>query len=644
MQEGIFYPLKKVKSGKILNRMYRLKKAETTLKATWKTFERQKHLLSEDVKKLFEFNLLELKKAYLSKDRELAKKYAKEVEFLHKTYLKKNPIRNFFEFSFALLFALAVAILIRQSSFELYEIPTGSMRPTYKELDKLVVSKTQFGLNIPLTTSHLLFKPERVKRMGAFTFTGENMDIPHVKTNYFYIFPGYKQFVKRVCGLPQDTLYFYGGKIYGIDKYDVDISDKLQKDNLNYLEHIPFIQIEGKISTSSLPPKNDLFSYATIKQMNIPIAKMSVTSGKDVKVDSLLKEGQKNLDLHELYGMGGFAQARILPKHLIHKSLNTNLTSADYYLELTHHASIKKAKIGRDHYFRQRPIASNEKSYIPLTETHLRRIFDNLVTGRFISENNFLRRYSSSQEQAKKNPYTPKIKDGKIPDGTYEFYNGKLYEVKTQGLLSEVKGENPLKAYDAMKAQMLFNAGIECDLRFNPTNRDHGILPSRYAYYRDGDLYLMGAKILSKNDPTLEKFVSTELEKKNLDPSYTPFVDSGAPLNEDGSLNVQFIKTYGLKIPEKHYLALGDNHAMSSDSRDFGFVPEDNIRGVPAFKFWAPGSRFGFAHEGIYCPMTIPRILSWLLLILGYASYKFYCRKSIKKLSFNVHPKTKLSQ
>jgi signal peptidase I len=643
MQEGIFYPLKKVKSGKILTHMYRLKKAETTLKATWKTFERQKHLLSEDVIELFEFNLLELKRAYLSKDRELAKKYSKEVESLHKTYLKKNPIRNFFEFSFALFFALAVAILIRQSSFEPYEIPTGSMRPTYKELDKLVVSKTQFGLNIPLTTSHLLFNPDRVKRMGVFTFTGENMDIPNVKTNYFYLFPGYKQFVKRVCGLAEDTLYFYGGKIYGIDKNGLDISDRLQKDNLNYLEHIPFIQIEGKISTSSLPPKNDLFSYATIKQMNIPIAKMSTTNGKDVKVESLLKDSQKNLDLYELYGMGGFAQARIIPKHLIQKNLNTNLTSTDYYLELTHHASTKKAKIARDHYFRQRPVASVEKSYIPLTDAHLRTIFKNLTTSRFTSENNFLRRYSNTKEQAKKNPYTPKIKDGKIPDGTYEFYNGKLYQVKTQGWLSEVKDENPLTSYDAMKTQMLFNVGIECDLRFNPSNRDHGILPSRYAYFRDGDLYLMGAKILSKNDPSLEKFVSTELEKKNLDTSYTPFVDIGAPLKKDGSLDVEFIKTYGLKIPEKHYLALGDNHAMSSDSRDFGFVPEDNIRGVPAFKFWAPGARFGFAHEGIYCPMTIPRILSWLFLILGYGGYKYYCRQSIKNLSFKKHPKAKLS-
>jgi signal peptidase I len=621
--------------------MYRLKKAETTLKATWKTYERQKHLLPDDVKFLFESNLLALKQAYLSKDRELAKKYALEVDLLHKTYLKKNPILNFFEFTFALLFALAVAILIRQSSFEPFEIPTGSMRPTYKEQDKLVVSKTQFGLNIPLTTSHLLFKPERVKRMGVFTFTGENMDIPNVKTKYFYLFPGYKQFVKRICGLPGDTLYFYGGKIYGLDKDGNDITMKLQNKSLDYLEHIPFINIEGKVSTSSLPPKNDLFSYALIKQMNIPVAKLHVVGGKDIKIEPLQNDHQRELDLHELYGMGNFAQVRILPKHLVHKSLLQEASSTEYYLELTHHASIKNAKINRDNYFKLRPSASLEKSYIPLTENHLRTIFEHLSTGRFKVENGFLRRYSILSDQAKKNPYTPRLKDSKIPDGTYEFLDGTVYEVKMQGALTKLSKDHPLKTFDMAKAAMLFNVGIECDLRFHPTNRDHGILPSRYAYFRDNDLYIMNAKIIPRDDINLEKYVKIELEKQKLDPSYIPFIDRGPPVKADGSLDKEFIKSFGLKVPMGQYLALGDNHAMSSDSRDFGFVPEANIRGVPAFKFWAPGGRFGFAHEGIYCPMTIPRIISWTLLILGYLAYRRFGRRSIENLRFKEREVTK---
>lgn len=36
-------------------------------------------------------------------------------------------------------------------------------------------------------------------------------------------------------------------------------------------------------------------------------------------------------------------------------------------------------------------------------------------------------------------------------------------------------------------------------------------------------------------------------------------------------------------VPEKQYFVLGDNRPFSSDSRDFGFVPEENIIGTMYF-------------------------------------------------------------
>ena len=614
--------------------MFRMKKTETFLKATWKAYQRNQHKLPEEVKNKFQFLLHKLSEALLNKDKIHAKELNSELVSFCKMHLKKSPTRSFIDFTLGLVFALGVAVIIRQSAFELYEIPSGSMRPTFKEVDRLVVSKTQFGINIPLTTSHLLFNPNAVKRMGVFTFTGENMDIPNVKTNYFYIFPGYKQYIKRMIGIPGDTIYFYGGKLYGIDKGGNDISPELQREDLSYLEHIPFIQIEGKVTTPSLPPKNgDLYTSATIKQMNTPLAKLYLSPNKDVHYEIMAPFIKNNFDIHNLWGMGNFASVRILPKNLVPRSnLPSDFANTDYYLELTHHASLAKAKVARDSYYRLRPMLHTEKSYLPLTESHIKSLWENIYTGRITSENNIIRRYGVTANDARKNPYALKIKDTNIPDGTYEFTSGNLYEIKTQATSFKAKENHPLATFDIAKAVLLFNIGIECDTRFSPGSRDMNISPSRYTYFRSGDLYLMGAPIIKKEDPILLKFIASEKEKQILSFRYTPFIDQGAPLNNDGTLNIDLIKTYGIKVPEKHYLALGDNHAMSSDCRDFGFVPEDNIRGVPTFSFWAPGGRWGFQNHGIYNVATLPRSIAWTLLFISFALYKYRARKSLKDI------------
>ena len=46
-------------------------------------------------------------------------------------------------------------------------------------------------------------------------------------------------------------------------------------------------------------------------------------------------------------------------------------------------------------------------------------------------------------------------------------------------------------------------------------------------------------------------------------------------------------------VPEKHYFAMGDNSYHSSDSRDWGPVPEQNIMGRGVFVYWPFAPHFG---------------------------------------------------
>jgi signal peptidase I len=41
-----------------------------------------------------------------------------------------------------------------------------------------------------------------------------------------------------------------------------------------------------------------------------------------------------------------------------------------------------------------------------------------------------------------------------------------------------------------------------------------------------------------------------------------------------------------LEVPPRNYFALGDNSFHSSDSRDWGGVPEENVMGRGVFVYW----------------------------------------------------------
>ena len=172
---------------------------------------------------------------------------------------------------------------------------------------------------------------------------------------------------------------------------------------------------------------------------------------------------------------------------------------------------------------------------------------------------------------------------------------------------------------------------------FEPIAANSILYPSRYAYFRDGDLYALGAPLLKKENRYLKDFNIRESKREkqsSKDKPYVAFKDYGPPLKDDGSVDKEFLSTFGLKIPEGYYLVLGDNHAMSADSRVFGFVPAANLQGAPDLIVWPPGKRWGPPPQKPYPWFNVPRTIVWS--ILGVIALIWYVihRRNLKRPIF----------
>lgn len=617
--------------------IYRLSKSQNILQSTYDYYNSKEATLDSSIKSELERRMLALEAAINSGDRQQADQLARALEEFSKDNCKKNIVDYTKEILTAVLIAFILAVVVRQMWFEPYEIPTGSMRPTFREQDRITVTKTPFGLNIPMTTGHFIFEPKNVERTGAITFTSEGIKNLDEDTPFLGIFPYKKRLIKRTIGRPGDSLYFYGGRIYGVDKDGNAIDELIAAPWMELLEHIPFLKFSGEKSFNN---KSIIFS-----QMNIPIGKIAVDkprlageifNGKEWIKDSpaAQKSNHQSLSSYsDFFGMRNFAMARLLTKKEL-KQINAKeaneLPDALLYLELQHHPSLSyPAVTAQDGRIYINPL----KSYIPLEQRHLDAIMDHMYTARLVFKNGRATRYSTE------NPYfnadSPKFPG--VPDGTYEFYYGVLQEVGFGATTSPAKKENPLYSHDAQNVQKLFNLGIEMHMAYQPQGPHQRDFPTRYAYFRDGDLFLLGGATILKNDPTLIAFNKKELEKQKAsseEKPYAAFQDYGPPVIE-GKYDKEFIRTFGVTIPDRQYLLLGDNHAMSADSRVFGFIPEGNLQGAPSLILWPTGERWGPPAQKAYPLITLPRTIVWLCFALFVAIwYKLQRDKRRRKIVF----------
>lgn len=612
------------------------------MQASYTWYKKKGKTLAPDIRQNLENDLQNLDEALLAKDRAKADTYARKLETFGNSHIKKTFSDYAWELAVALFLALIIATVVRQSWFELYEIPTGSMRPTFKEQDHLTVSKLAFGINIPLETEHFYFDPNLVQRQSVLIFTGEGIPFIDVDTEYFWVIPYKKRYIKRAIGKPGDSLYFYGGKIYAVDKEGNFISDFLNSPWMSKLEHIPFLTFEGTISA---PDSN----HVLFRQWYKPVGQLIFTNNGSIKGEiyngkewvkdqpEAQKKPHSTIQTYsDFWGMRNFAMARLLTKQQLEQDTTINtegLEDGILYLELRHTPNLnypapRFQRESNGFGIHLTPLTT----VIPLQQSHLDAIMDNMYTARFVVKNGEALRYSLEEHRNRaRGPRFPNE-----PDGTYEFYYGKGVKVGWGGITYALKDNDPLYEHTPENIQKLYNLGVEVDTAFSPNGVNQTLFPQRYAYFRDGDLYLLGAPILKKGDPALETFHTREKKREQQSTAARPYIafkDYGPPLKEDGTIDIDFVRTFGVTVPEGQYMVMGDNHAMSSDSRIFGFVPQRNLQGAPSLIIWPPGDRLGAPLQKPYPILNVPRMIVWsiaaLILIVWYLIHRRNLRRPI---------------
>ncbi len=631
-------------------RTYSLRTSRQILKNSYSWYKKKYTQFNAEVTRSWEELLDKLDKAILRKDRSEAHSLARQAEQFNSTHFKKSIFSYLIETIIAIVVALVVATVIRQVWFELYEIPTGSMRPTFREQDNLTVTKTAFGINVPLQTEHFYFDPHLVQRASVFIWSGDGIAHLNSDSTFMWIFPYTKRYIKRCMGKPGDTLYFYGGKIYGYDQEGNDLVELRDNPWLTHIEHIPFTNFEGRRSYTNTGGLRSV-PEAIFHHFNKGIGRLrffkdkiegEIFDGKEWIKDNPVAQSHPHTTIQtysDFWGIKNFAIARILNKEQLQSItpyVPDELPEGILYLELRHTPSLTAPS----------PLLSERmgvtikgfSTVIPLQEKHLHALMNHMYTCRFVVRDGQVSAYREGG--TKFYPTSPTLDH--LSDGTYEFYFGKAYQIGWGGIASLLPPDHPIYEFDPTYIQKLFNIGIEMNTQVEPHSRNQPFFPSRYIYFRDGDLYALGGLLMEKADPILIDFLSNEQKKEEKSTAKNPYVafkDSGPPITPEGQLDKNFIKTFGLYIPEKHYLALGDNHAMSQDSRYFGPIPEANLQGAPSLIIWPPGPRWGIPNQKPYPLLTFPRLMIWGTAAIIALIWFLFHRYSLKKPIF-----TKLSK
>ena len=148
-------------------------------------------------------------------------------------------VREMVSFCKTLAVFLLIAYFLRASVVEAFKIPSGSMIPTLRVGDHILVSKLSYGIRLPFMESFLIqYSQPRRGDIVVFTRPPDDPSIPPEDINI--------NIIKRVIGLPGDTVEVRDTKLY--------INNQLYSEN--YARYDEGGLREGNFGPEKVPPNH----------------------------------------------------------------------------------------------------------------------------------------------------------------------------------------------------------------------------------------------------------------------------------------------------------------------------------------------------------------------------------------------------
>jgi signal peptidase I len=141
---------------------------------------------------------------------------------------------------------LFIVFVLRSFLVEPFQIPSSSMVPTLEVGDYILVNKFTYGIRLPVIRTKVLElnEPKRGDVMVFFP--------PHMNNTYF---------IKRVVGLPGDTVTYRNKQLYvnGERVERESVAENSERDSRYHLDHETLGETEHLMQVDSLRPATDFY-------------------------------------------------------------------------------------------------------------------------------------------------------------------------------------------------------------------------------------------------------------------------------------------------------------------------------------------------------------------------------------------------
>ena len=193
-----------------------------------------------------------------------------------KTNAASSKVKTFWEEWRSLIFFLIIMVIFRSAIADWNGVPTGSMKPTILEGDRVVVNKVAYDLKVPFTSWHLATwdSPRRGEIVTFYSPDDETL------------------LIKRVIGIPGDTISMHDNQLFvngNAATYSrLDDSIVKQLDDLQRRHHAFYYEASADMIPHAVMLRSSLGnSYGTFEPVKIPADKyLMLGDNRDNSKDS----------------------------------------------------------------------------------------------------------------------------------------------------------------------------------------------------------------------------------------------------------------------------------------------------------------------------------------------------------------------